>query len=134
MMKYYKVEAKCGHVGKSKYILKWFYIKAEDGCQASKIVREKPRVKHHHKDAIREVIEITYDEYYAGCKLSSLDMYFHSHCRQEQITCNCVDINDILYEKEDITFKRDYHKQWMLSNQLDKEWTKEKQRGISYYG
>lgn len=26
--KYYKVCAKCGHVGRNYFILKWFYVKA----------------------------------------------------------------------------------------------------------
>ena len=39
MKKYYKVYAKCGHVGRNSYILKWFYVKAESGSEAAKKVR-----------------------------------------------------------------------------------------------
>ena len=59
---YYKVLAKCGHVGRHRYITKWFYVKASSGKEAAYIVRYKPRVKHDHKDAIREVVSINYYE------------------------------------------------------------------------
>ena len=88
--KYYKVLAKCGHVGRNRYIIKSFYVKAENGKEAAKIVRDKPRVKHHHKDAIKEVIQIKYEEYINGIKIMSDDMYFKVHNRQDQIFYNCV--------------------------------------------
>jgi len=61
MKKFYIVTAKCGHVGKSKYILIDFPVIAEDGREAAKIARQIPRVKHHHKDAIRNVEESSFD-------------------------------------------------------------------------
>ena len=72
---YYKVLAKCGHVGRNNYIIKCFYVKANDGEEAAKIVRQKPRVKHHHKDAIRDVIAIELEEYLTGLKIMEADMY-----------------------------------------------------------
>ena len=78
-MNYYKVLAKCGHVGRNKYIEKWFYIKAKSGKEAAKIVRDLPRVKHHHKDAIKDVIKISFEEYINGKKLTDQDFFFHIH-------------------------------------------------------
>lgn len=56
-MNYYKVRAKCGHVGRNNYIIKPFFVKANDGKEAAKIVRNTPRVKHDHKYAIIDVKE-----------------------------------------------------------------------------
>lgn len=57
-MNMYKVIAKCGHVGKGKYIQIAFAVKANDGKEAAKIVRKFPRVKHDKKDAIINVIKL----------------------------------------------------------------------------
>lgn len=73
---YYKVLVKCGHVGRNKYILKWLYIKAIDGKEAAKIARNIPRVKHNHKDVIRELKKIPFDEYVIGLKMNLQDKYF----------------------------------------------------------
>ena len=52
---FYKVTAKCGHVGRNNYIEKDFFVKADSGRDAALIVRCKPRVKHDRKDAILSV-------------------------------------------------------------------------------
>lgn len=83
-MKLFRVVAKCGHVGRNYYVLKEFAIKAANGKDAAKIAREMPRVKHHHKDAIRSVTEITIEEYYSLLKLNSEDPYFSCTSIQEQ--------------------------------------------------
>ena len=70
-MRYFKVEAKCGHVRRNNYILKEFYVKAESKKEAARIVKDTPRVKHNHKDAIREVEEISLGEYCQGKKVMS---------------------------------------------------------------
>ena len=78
-MKYYIVTAKCGHVGKNKYILIDFPVVAEDGETAAQIVRLIPRVKHDHKDAIKEVKQVDYDLYYERNSLNfGLIPYFES--------------------------------------------------------
>ena len=51
-MKLFEVEAKCGHVGRKYFTLKVFPVKANSRKEAAAIVRNIPRVKHHHKDAI----------------------------------------------------------------------------------
>lgn len=63
MNKYFAVETKCGHVGKGKCIYIWFAVKAENGKAAAAKAREYKRAKHHHKDAIRKVKEISFEEY-----------------------------------------------------------------------
>ncbi|MCL2631354.1 MAG: hypothetical protein FWD49_07570 [Firmicutes bacterium] len=64
--KYFAVTAKCGHVGRHRYYEGTFYVIATDAKQAGAIVRNLPRVKHHHKDAILKVVEISHDEFKAG--------------------------------------------------------------------
>lgn len=96
--KYFKVQAKCGHVGRNHYLLKWFYIKAFNGKEAAKKVREKPRVKHDHKDAIQQVLEITLDEYLVGLKSQLVDKYFQCSSKQEQENYKCVRPEDIIDE------------------------------------
>lgn len=83
-MKAYKVIAKCGHVGQNYYIDKVFAVMAETGKEAAAIVRNMPRVKHHHKDAIRSVEEISFDVFYALKANFRNDPYFHCHNIQEQ--------------------------------------------------
>lgn len=75
-MKLFEVEAKCGHVGKNCFTLKIFAVKAECGKEAAMIVRNMPRVKHHHKDAIRYVHEISISRFQELCRINSDDPYF----------------------------------------------------------
>ena len=56
--KYYIVKAKCGHVGRDKYIPIDFPIKAKSKTEAAAIVRKKARVKKDHKDAVLSVVEV----------------------------------------------------------------------------
>ena len=81
---FYEVTAKCGHVGRNRYCLKPFYVAAPDGRSAAQIVRDTGRVKHHHKDAIRDVAKISAAEYLAGRQANGRDPYFLCSCVQEQ--------------------------------------------------
>ena len=83
-MKMYEVQAKCGHVGREKYVLKSFAVLAENGREAASITRGLPRVKHHHKDAIRGVKEIDLDRYQEIRITNRMDPYFSCHCVQDQ--------------------------------------------------
>ena len=83
-MKVYQVTAKCGHVGKNHFVIKDFPVRAKDGKEAARVVRNFPRVKHHHKDAILYVVEITWEEYEALVAKNNLDPYFHCSNIQEQ--------------------------------------------------
>lgn len=63
MQHYFAVETKCGHVGKDKCIFIWFAIQAESRKDAASKARSLGRVKHHHKDVIRQVQEISIEEF-----------------------------------------------------------------------
>lgn len=85
MKKYFSVETKCGHVGKLNCVWIKFAICAENAKEAAAIARQKARVKHHHKNTIKEVIEITIDEF---CKLKAIndtDAYLHAKNHREQL-------------------------------------------------
>lgn len=83
-MRYYIVTTKCGHVGKTKYIVIDFPVAAENGKEAAKKARSIPRVKHHQKDAIINVKEVSYDEYIERFKINDNDEYLKCSNRQEQ--------------------------------------------------
>ena len=82
--KYFKVEAKCGHVGRGKCILITFATMAENGKEAAAKVRNIPRVKHGHKDAIRSVKKIEFEEFVEIEARNSIDPYLHCKNIQEQ--------------------------------------------------
>lgn len=99
-MGYFKVVAKCGHVGKHHYIVKDFYIRANNGKEAAFKVRYLPRVKHNKKDAILSVKAITKAEYLEGKELQAKDLYFSVHSISEQRQCGAVDYSLVLPEIE----------------------------------
>ncbi|MCF0117341.1 MAG: hypothetical protein HUJ61_04745 [Bacilli bacterium] len=132
-MKYYKVKVKCGHVRKSKYILKWIYIKAQDGKEAADIARRKPRVKHDQKDAIREVIEIDLEEYSLGLRAMADDKYFQVHNKQDQLRLNAVKQEELIDEEVVQKFKKKSLGRRLRETAIEKEWTKMKYRGYSDY-
>ena len=82
--KYYEVIAKCGHVGRKNYIPVKFAVVAESGKEAAKKVRQFPRVKHNHKDAILDVRCITLEEFLEIKESNDNDPYLKCHSRQEQ--------------------------------------------------
>ncbi|HKM29827.1 MAG TPA: leucine-rich repeat domain-containing protein [Bacilli bacterium] len=61
---YYGVVCKCGHVGRNNYYPVEFGVEASSRKEAARIAREIPRVKHHHKDAIRAVYLISKEKFY----------------------------------------------------------------------
>ena len=90
MTKYYKVVAKCGHVGKKHYVPVAFAIAAESGKEAAKIARLIPRVKHDHNDAILDCKEFSYEEYVELNEINNNDEYLKFRSRQEQ---NLIDLS-----------------------------------------
>ena len=122
-MKHYKVEARCGHVGKNNYIIKNFYIRAENGKEAAYKTRKMPRVKHHHKYAIVNVAEISYDEYLNGLNEVSNDTYFLAHNSSEQrAICDFLD-GEIIKENRDECFIKPTHaKRRIINDLLIKDW------------
>ena len=124
--KYFKVRAKCGHVGKNWFVLKWFYVKALTGEEAAEVVRDKPRVKHNRKDAIKEVHEITFEEYLDGLKANSEDMYFKCTSRQEQEFYQCVKLEEIYPEEDEHpNYKKKRNGQRRKNMFLEKEMKRE---------
>lgn len=87
-MKCYEVLCKCGHVGRQHYIPIAFPIIAISKKEAAEIARKLPRVKHHHKDVILEVNEITYEEYEILLEKNRNDEYLQCHNIQEQNQLN----------------------------------------------
>jgi len=83
-MSYFKVTAKCGHVGKGQYYKGVFYIRAKNGKEAAAVVRKMPRVKHDHKDTILGVEKISHEVYKRGKAAWRTNQYFRCHCKQEQ--------------------------------------------------
>lgn len=107
-MRYFAVDAKVGHVGKNKYMIKTFIIYAEDGRAAAEFVRNSPRVKHNHKDAIRNVTEISLQEYTERRKAMYEDPYFNVTTIQEQRAAN-IDIENAFEEEAEVSFKNHKH-------------------------
>lgn len=81
---YCKVFVKCGHVGVNNCINVWMPVEAENRKEAANIARWLPRVKHHHKDAIIDVVKIDKDEYDELVEINSNDPYLNCHSIQEQ--------------------------------------------------
>ena len=86
--KYFMVIAKCGHVGKKHYIPVKFAVIAESGKEAAKKVREFPRVKHNHKDAILDVKCVTLEEFLEIKEMNNNDPYLVCHSKHEQNQIN----------------------------------------------
>ena len=98
---FFEVQAKCGHVGRNKYVIKKFFIKTDTAKRAAAIIRRAPRVKHNHKDAIIEVRKIDYQEYVEGIRENEKDDYFHIHnsSDQKRIAKNDI-IDEVCYKEE----------------------------------
>ena len=82
--KYFMVIAKCGHVGRKNYIPVKFAVVSESGKEAAKKVRQFPRVKHNHKDAILDVRCIKLEEFLEIKEINENDPYLKCHSKQEQ--------------------------------------------------
>jgi hypothetical protein len=120
-IKYYNVTAKCGHVGRENYIPISFPVKANSAKEASKRVRDFPRVKHDHKDAIISCVEINEEEYNSLLELNNNDAYLTCKSKREQKQ-NCNLINRLVSDPNYISFnkKRDEVKLQKISFKLKK--------------
>ena len=83
-MHYFEVLAKCGHVGKGRYVKKTFPVEANTAAEAAAIVRYLPRVKHDHKDAIIRIKEIDVTRRNEIIAMNGQDPYFRCNNIQEQ--------------------------------------------------
>lgn len=83
-IRYFEVETKCGHVGRNNYILIKFAVPALSREEAASKARNYKRVKHHHPDAIRDVREISFEEFIKLKAENDADPYLHCKNIQEQ--------------------------------------------------
>jgi hypothetical protein len=96
--KKYIVSTKCGHVGNNKYIVIDFAVSAKNAKEAARIARNIPRVKHHWKNAIEQVREVTPEEYYNQIETNNEDGYLKSKSIQDQRS-NCEDIFERVHDR-----------------------------------
>lgn len=83
--KYYSVKCKCGHVdSRNFYIPIEFAVVACSKKEAAEKGRWIPRCKHHHKDCVLEVKELSRTEFLELLEKNKKDPYLHCHFIQEQ--------------------------------------------------
>ncbi len=102
MNKYFAVVCKCGHVGRNNYILIAFPVIANSKKEAARIARSIPRCKHHHKDCIRDVTEVSYENFIKLKHENNRDPYLKCSCIQEQRT---IDISSRIISEREACFK-----------------------------
>lgn len=93
-MNYYLVVAKCGHVGKKKYVDIDFPVCAESGSEAAQTVLKRSKVKKHLKNAITSVSRITEEEYKAYIKDDKYGEYLSAHFSREYYSLD-LDIKNL---------------------------------------
>lgn len=111
---FYRVKAKCGHVGKNHYIEKKFYVIASSGKEAACKVRYFPRVKHDRKDAILSVESISQDEFNMGVANNRADKYFNVTNSSEQRLLGAVDPNDVRQEPQRENYKKTRNRDFVM--------------------
>lgn len=84
MKKFFKVNAKCGHVGKGSYINIDFAVVASNAKEAAAKTRLFGRVKHHCKDAINFVEEISLEDFTSLVEKLASDPYISCDNIQNQ--------------------------------------------------
>jgi len=104
--RFYIVSAKCGHVGRGKFVEKNLTIIASSRKEAAEKGRNYPRVKHHWKDAIIDVVEVSVEEYWRIRVMNYSDPYFSVRCIQEQKQY-CSEMYDDIREVQ----KKEYSKE-----------------------
>lgn len=82
--KYFKVTAKCGHVGKGNYVPVAFAVKAESRSAASQKVMTYHRVKKQLSDAIISCEEIDRDSYKELMQANKKFKYLQCKCNRQQ--------------------------------------------------
>lgn len=83
-IKYFRVTAKCGHVGKGNYVPVAFAVKAESRKEASQKVIIYPRVKKQLNDAIISCEEIDRDSYKELVQANKEFKYLQCKCNRQQ--------------------------------------------------
>jgi len=82
-MNYYLVIAKCGHVGKGRYVEVEFPVYAEDKKSAAQMVWKRGKVKKQLKNAITTVYEISYNEYIVKSNEFDDNTFVRAHTKKE---------------------------------------------------
>ena len=93
-MRYYIVIAKCGHVGKGKYIDVSFPVLAETGKDAANLILRRSKVKKQLKNAITAVYEVNEDIYNSYLDNSFFSDYLKSHFKRE-FDLNKYDVKEL---------------------------------------
>ena len=85
--KYFKVRAKCGHVGRQKFCFKDFYVHGKGKREAMDYVLEKcPGVKRQlGSKAIEGVWRVTREKYIEGKQITREDPYFKCHGHDDML-------------------------------------------------
>ena len=135
-MRYFIVTAKCGHVGKGKYIDVQFPIIAENASDAARIILKRTKVKKHLKNAITSVIEVRESAYFDFIYENPYESYLSAHSSREfnlddyEIkkleTCNRHKKQEFSSRKERVSFILKKHKlnlTWaMVGDWYDAQW------------
>lgn len=106
----FEAVCKCGHVGTDQYFEGHFAIKAATRKEAAEKARWIPRVKHHHKDAVLNVIKIDQERFNEIRAKNDREGYLRCTCIQDQ---RMIDISDRLIDE---TKKEDYKNRKEESN------------------
>ena len=84
-MRFYVVTAKCGHVGRGKYLEIEFPIYAESMHDASQMCLHRPKVKKHLKNAITSVREVSFDTFKEVLADFRCNSFVRAHTKKETI-------------------------------------------------
>lgn len=84
LARYFIVNTKCGHVGKLKCVWIDFAVVADSPGEAVEKVRGYKRVKRHHKDVVRLVREVDFEEFMMQKAINDSDPYLHCKNIQQQ--------------------------------------------------
>ncbi len=125
-MYYYIVTAKTGHCGRNKYTLGTIPITATSASEASRLARNFPRVKHDHKDAIRNVVKVTYEDYINAVIEYNSNPYNKCQSIQDQRRL-CPDLYEELIEEE-----KQFKKDWRQQKDYDKQYNKKRADKYGY--
>lgn len=99
-MGFYLVTAKCGHVGRGKYIDVVFPVIADNGSSAAQLILKRSKVKKQLKNAITSVEEISELEYKEFKQKDYFLDYLKAHSKRE------YDVNNYILKKLETKEKR----------------------------
>ena len=126
MEKYFSVRTKCGHVGRLNCVWIDFAIYAVSAKEAAEIARQKGRAKHHHKNTIKEVVEISMEDFYKLKARNDSDPYLHAKNHREQLQTESFDERIELDEYNIAKFSKKTTKKESLEFRVKRANAKEK--------